>query len=73
MKPGDLVAKRKNHWRWGDVLDGVGLILREIQDPVWSGFAATTGKSPPLLLEVLFNGQVVEAGEYELEPINEAR
>ncbi len=73
MKPGDLVVKRKNYRRWGNVLDGVGIILREIQDPAWSVFAATAGKSPPVVFEVLFNGQVVEADEYELETLNEAR
>jgi hypothetical protein len=73
MKPGDLVVKRKNYRRWGNVLDGVGLILREAQDPAWSFFAATAGESPPVVFEVLFNGQVVEADEYELETLNEAR
>jgi len=73
MKPGDLVVKRKNHRRWGNVLDGVGLILREAQDPVWAGFTATAGESPPAIFEALFNGQVVEADEYELETLNEAR
>ena len=76
MKPGDLVVqskKSKRKIRWGNVLDGVGLILREIQDPCWMNFVASTGVSSPTLFEALFNGQVVEAYEYELELINETR
>jgi hypothetical protein len=73
MKPGDLVVQPKRKIRWGNALDGVGLILREIQDPNWMNFVASTGASSPTLFEALFNGQVVEVYEYELELINETR
>jgi hypothetical protein len=74
MKPGDLVKKRKSSgYRWGDPIKGVCMVVRVIPDSE-QGLPYTSKPGGwPEMYELLCNGELVEAGEEEIELVDETR